>query len=79
MGLIIHIANEDKSFQKDLSVSLGMNIMNKFRGLRNFNVEFIVLSDAELEYAINTLGAAPVKKPIVSYFGDEAKRIVYNW
>lgn len=39
----------------------------------------VLLDCDELEYAIVFLGAACVKKRVVTYYGDEAKRIISNW
>lgn len=39
----------------------------------------VLLDCDELEYAVSVLGAANVKKRVVTYYGDEAKRIISNW
>lgn len=48
-------------------------------GIKPHNVLSIELNGVELQYAIETLGAANVKKSEATYFGDEACRIFFNW
>lgn len=43
------------------------------------NLVYVRLDGAELSHAINNLGAVNIKSAVVTYFGDEAKRILANW
>jgi hypothetical protein len=43
------------------------------------NLVYIELDGAELRFAIEHLGATPMKRAISRYYGDEAKRILFNW
>lgn len=43
------------------------------------DVDIITLDGDELHYAQTELGAAKVNKRVVTYFGDEARRILFNW
>lgn len=66
---------------KTLEWGLGNGFVprNKWRGVKPPNVLSVTLSGPELAHAINVLGAAPVNKTEVTYFGDEARRIFFNW
>jgi hypothetical protein len=53
--------------------------LNKLPDINPTDVDSIQLDGHELEYAQTTLGAAQVNKRVVTYFGDEARRILFNW
>lgn len=58
---------------------LGTNPSEKWPGIKANKIESIELSGPELEHAISFLGAPNVRRPRVVYFGDEARRIFFNW
>ncbi len=55
------------------------NQYEKYQGIKPEHIEEIQLDGDELTHAITNLGAAVVQKRVVTYFGDEAKRIFFNW
>ena len=58
---------------------IGDDPVKKYPGIKHDNVVSIQLHGPELVYAIENLGAANVKQELATYFGDEAKRIYFNW
>lgn len=66
-----------KHYSKDFFV--GDKPSNTWKGIKPNNIESIECSGDELEYAKTNLGAADVKKSNVLYYGDEARRIFFNW
>ena len=77
MTASINFVMHENEYVKEFSV--GDKPSEKYKGIRQDMVRFVQLSGPELQYAISALGAAPVNKEVVYYFGDEARRIFFNW
>lgn len=58
---------------------VGDKVLRDLPQVKHNNLISIQLDGDELDHAINNLGAPPVKKHVVTYYGDEAKRIFFNW
>jgi len=58
---------------------IGDKPSEKYKGIKPSMIQEIQLDCDELDYAINNLGAANVKKRVAKYYGDEACRIFFNW
>lgn len=65
--------------KKEIIFHIGEKPKEKYQGIKPEHVKEIQLDGDELDHAVNNLGAAPVKKRVVTYFGDEARRIFFNW
>lgn len=77
MAATITIKHGENFVLKQFTVGSAPRI--KFPGIKHDMVISVMLSEYELSYAISVLGAAPVNKDEVIYFGDEARRIFFNW
>jgi hypothetical protein len=64
---------------KEIIFHIGEKPKEKYQGIKPEHIEEIQLDGDELAHAITNLGAAVVQKRVVTYFGDEAKRIFFNW
>lgn len=76
MTAFVTIVNSS-TFVKEIKV--GDKPTEKYRGVKPHMVTEIQLDGYELDYAINHLGAAYIKKSTATYYGDEARRIFFNW
>lgn len=54
-------------------------LCNDFPHVTWENLIYVELDGAELRFAIEQLGAIPMKRARSRYYGDEAKRIFFNW
>lgn len=60
-------------------IHVGDKVLRDLPQVKPHNLKSIQLDCGELDHAIQNLGAAPVNKRVVTYYGDEAKRIFFNW
>jgi len=79
MAAILTFKLNENVHSKDFFLNDADKPQFRWPGIKPHNVLCIELSGAELQYAIETLGAANVKKSAAIYFGDEACRIFFNW
>ena len=70
------MGDKPEQFTKEFHMSDRPSL--KWLGIKANNVVSVELEGREHEYAMNNLGAAPVRKERAIYFGDEARRIFFN-
>jgi hypothetical protein len=77
MAAFLNITYNDND--KEIQFHIGEDLRSRYRGIKPQHVNSIQLDGDELAHAIDNLGAANVKRRVATYFGDEARRIVFNW
>lgn len=77
MPAILTIKNHGS--KTEFEFHMGDNPSKRWLGIKPDDVVSVELYGEELQYAITTLGATKVDQSSAIYFGDEAKRIYFNW
>lgn len=64
---------------RTLEFHVGDKPKEKYLGIKPTHIVSVQLDCDELQHAQDNLGAAKVNKRVVTYYGDEARRIFFNW